>query len=149
MKIEVIGIGGKGEDAAKELLEAIAQSLGINEEDISNNLDANRKPGEASKILKSMIIEHVAKTEVDNYKRAKKYIKSALVKMRENNIAPDDAAIALSEVTCIFFEGMLKPLEGKTSKEAFMDYIGNVYDTVSERIKKVRAARDQEACNGR
>lgn len=137
MEIKVIGVG-YSKERVKALAEDLTKAFGV-PVDVASEVAAG---------IEQFAIHHTNKSEVDQYKLAKKQIKKALSKMRDDGISPDNAAIALSEVTCIFFEGMLKPVEGKTSKEAFMDYIGNAFDVTSEKIKKVRAQRE-EACRGR
>lgn len=138
MEIKVIGVG-YSKERVKALAEDLTKAFGV-PVDVASEVAAG---------IEQFAIHHTNQSEVDQYKLAKKQIKKALSKMRDDGISPDNAAIALSEVTCIFFEGMLKPVEGKTSKQAFLDYMGTIYDTTSERIKEVRAKREAERCNGR
>lgn len=138
MEIKVIGVGCDPE-RIKALAEDITKAFGV-PADVANEVATG---------IEQFAIHHTSQSEIDQYKLAKKRVKNALYKMRDDGVSPDNAAIALSEVTCIFFEGMLKPVDGKTPKQAFLDFIGDVYDTTSERIKAVRAQRDAEKCNGR
>ena len=146
MEIKVIGVGPGMQEEAKKLQKAFEKALGVETE--------GPQPPESEDI--NPVIAAIQKAlsgdqdkDREDFKKAKKKIKKALTAMRDDGIGIDTAAMALADVTCIFFNGLLKPVEGKTSKEAFMDFIGHVFDVTDEVVKDMRAKREAERCNGR
>lgn len=144
MEIKVIGVGPNVAAEAKKIEEAILKHLGIAPGEEKTAEIKGMNPVEAL----MQAIASATNSTPDGYRTAKKMLKKTLTKMRDEGVAPDDAAIALAEVTAIFFNGMLKPVEGKTAKDAFMDFMSECFDIVDKKVAKVRAERE-EACRGR
>lgn len=144
MEIKVIGVGPNVAAEAKKIEEAILKHLGIAPGEEKTAEIKGMNPVEAL----MQAIASATNSTPDGYRTAKKMLKNTLTKMRDEGVAPDDAAIALAEVTAIFFHGMLKPVEGKTEKDAFMDFMSECFDIVDKKVAKVRAERE-EACRGR
>ena len=145
MEIKVIGIGPEMQEEAKKLQKAFEKILGV---------ESDKKSPEAEHPAKDPLVELLKKSLVgptfpEEFKQAKKRIKKAVANMQSDGLSVDVAAMAMSEVTCIMFSGVLTPKEGKTSKEAFMDYIGTVFDAVDKKVQEARAKRDEDRCNGR
>lgn len=154
MEIKVIGIGPNMQEEAKNLEAAFKKMLGIDDakKDGATKPEAEASTPDPVESLMSAIHQAVSgdrDRDLAEFRQAKKRIKKAITGMREDGIGVDNAAMALAEVACVFFNGLLKPVDGKTSKEAFMDFIGHVFDVTDERVKEVRAKREAEACNGR
>ena len=151
MEIKVIGIGPDMQEEAKNLQKAFEKMLGVETDKPSAEADKPSPEAHPEDALIELLKRSLngGVPSIDEFKQAKKRIKKAVTNMQNDGLGIDVAAMAMSEVTCIMFSGVLTPKEGKTSKEAFMDYIGTVFDAVDKQVKELRAKREAEKCNGR
>lgn len=145
MEIKVIGVGPNVAAEAKKIEEAILKHLGIAP---GEEKTAEIKGGNPVEALMEAIKIAEKENERAQLRRAKNILRNAIDVMREDGIDIEIASLALAEATCIFCNGNLKPVDGKTAKEAFTDFIGEVFDVADKKVAKIRA-ENEGVCRGR